>query len=532
MCRYVASAMESTAAGAATTSRKLKREAAQRRKAQARSLKLRAEEQERLQRLEIDALVEQQRVQRLERHRRKEDAEKLAREASGLGLSNSCCSQGGAQQTRSSDARQQQQQSGTGESRSSSSSSSSAVPSWPVVYKDHQQATAQDAAEQPATSQQVQQARALVDNRRKLARGPRSGNGTVGLALTQVTNFAASKSSDLALEDHRVVSTEYQAAGTQALMRVTLLAAGFVIGARGISARLIGQVTGAIIQSWTESSACRHSNSATGVPMRLFRIQGKKAVVQAAVALVEQAVAKYRELCECKRRGEFVQREHVINGVEFYYQPPPRKAFSDQLASSRTPSSSSSPSPASVAAAATSTSNCNSGSRADVPFPPHHAWLRHLQAAGASSRDGREAQPDGHGRAKQVASHASQHSLQVESSLFSVFGNGGLPLPLSIAQESAPSLKTSSLDVSTTPFDFPKYDFFREILPALPQQQQGGEHNLFGDELCMLCVERPRARGGATRLTDCGHASFCSSCVRARGHCPVCHAKLVGWGLM
>jgi hypothetical protein len=60
-------------------------------------------------------------------------------------------------------------------------------------------------------------------------------------------------------EDHRVVSTDYQAAGTQALMRVTLLAAGFVIGARGISARLIGQVTGAIVQSWTES--CRYVNS-------------------------------------------------------------------------------------------------------------------------------------------------------------------------------------------------------------------------------------------------------------------------------
>lgn len=60
----------------------------------------------------------------------------------------------------------------------------------------------------------------------------------------------------LPAEDHRVVSTDYQAAGTQALMRVTLLAAGFVIGARGISARLIGQVTGAIVQSWTES--CRY----------------------------------------------------------------------------------------------------------------------------------------------------------------------------------------------------------------------------------------------------------------------------------
>ena len=89
--------------------------------------------------------------------------------------------------------------------------------------------------------------RAAVESRRRLARGPRSGP----VADTQCVGVPM-----LPSEDHRVVSTEYQAAGTQALMRVTLLAAGFVIGARGISARLIGQVTGAIVQSWTES--CRY----------------------------------------------------------------------------------------------------------------------------------------------------------------------------------------------------------------------------------------------------------------------------------
>ncbi|GLJ31269.1 hypothetical protein SUGI_0627190 [Cryptomeria japonica] len=34
-----------------------------------------------------------------------------------------------------------------------------------------------------------------------------------------------------------------------------------------------------------------------------------------------------RALCECKSRGEFVQREHVIKGVEFFYQPPPKIAL-------------------------------------------------------------------------------------------------------------------------------------------------------------------------------------------------------------
>lgn len=82
---------------------------------------------------------------------------------------------------------------------------------------------------QRAKQAQHHSMRAAVESRRRLARGPRSGAIIDSHPL-------------LPLEDHRVVSTEYQAAGTQALMRVSLLAAGFVIGARGISARLIGQV--------------------------------------------------------------------------------------------------------------------------------------------------------------------------------------------------------------------------------------------------------------------------------------------------
>ncbi|XP_073386017.1 uncharacterized protein [Physcomitrium patens] len=200
---------------------------------------------------------------------------------------------------------------------------------------------------------QKQSMRAAVESRRRLARGPRSGS-TIADAQAGVQPMLPS-------EDHRVVSTDYQAAGTQALMRVTLLAAGFVIGARGISARLIGQVTGAIVQSWTES--CRPDS----IPIRLFRIQGKKAVVQTAVSLIEQAVAKYKDLCECKRRGEFVQREHVINGVEFYYQPPPRKAFTNND-NEHSPKAEDGPG-----------AHLNDPVATTVPFQPHQVWLQHLQ---------------------------------------------------------------------------------------------------------------------------------------------------------
>ncbi|GLJ31267.1 hypothetical protein SUGI_0627120 [Cryptomeria japonica] len=73
-------------------------------------------------------------------------------------------------------------------------------------------------------------------------------------------------------EDHKVVSTEYQrwAGGVEmeVVMKVTLLAAGFVLGPRGASAREIGQATGTLVQFRTETH-CAHP---TALPVRLFRI--------------------------------------------------------------------------------------------------------------------------------------------------------------------------------------------------------------------------------------------------------------------
>ncbi|GLJ31273.1 hypothetical protein SUGI_0627340 [Cryptomeria japonica] len=158
-------------------------------------------------------------------------------------------------------------------------------------------------------------------SRKTFARGPRSGNKSISMLV--------------GWEDHRVVSTEYLCwaggAEVEVVMKVTLLAAGFVIGARGASARQIGQATGAVVQSWTETD-CGHP---AALPVRLFCIHGNKRAVEVAVYVIEEAVAKYRALCECKSRGEFVQREHVINGVEFFYQPPRLKNSSHSLKFSR-----------------------------------------------------------------------------------------------------------------------------------------------------------------------------------------------------
>ena len=141
-------------------------------------------------------------------------------------------------------------------------------------------------------------------------------------------------------EEQRVVDAEWLPADKQsglpgAQLRVTLLAAGFVIGASGASVRELSQKTRTSIQSWTEKHSSRldgqNSPSFRGFakptnPTRVFRIRGVPSDVSLAAEIIREAVARYNELCEGKRRGEFVRRAQKVRDVEFSYQPPPKTA--------------------------------------------------------------------------------------------------------------------------------------------------------------------------------------------------------------
>ncbi|GLJ31260.1 hypothetical protein SUGI_0626960 [Cryptomeria japonica] len=52
-------------------------------------------------------------------------------------------------------------------------------------------------------------------------------------------------------------------AEVEVVMKVTLLASGFVIGTRGASVREIGEAMGAVVQSWTETD-CTHPAALPG----------------------------------------------------------------------------------------------------------------------------------------------------------------------------------------------------------------------------------------------------------------------------
>ncbi|PSC70588.1 K Homology type 1 isoform A [Micractinium conductrix] len=104
-----------------------------------------------------------------------------------------------------------------------------------------------------------------------------------------------------------------------ALLRVTLLAAGFVIGPSGASVRDICKATQTDIKSSTADPDEHCSRSC-----RVFRVEGPRNSVADAVTIICDAVDRYKELCEGKYAGQSVARAQHISGIDFFYQPPPR----------------------------------------------------------------------------------------------------------------------------------------------------------------------------------------------------------------
>lgn len=105
------------------------------------------------------------------------------------------------------------------------------------------------------------------------------------------------------------------------VLRVTLLVAGFIIGPSGKVVRRIIEESGAVISSLTEFQHNRRRRLA-----RAFFIEGSSEAVGKAFVIILHAVVRYKQLLEGTYTGKLVDRSQHIDGVEFFYQPPPKYA--------------------------------------------------------------------------------------------------------------------------------------------------------------------------------------------------------------
>ena len=112
---------------------------------------------------------------------------------------------------------------------------------------------------------------------------------------------------------------DVQCNGKGMVLRVTLLAAGFVVGPNGASIHQIEAVAGVNIRTFNlpKDAVVRRAT-------RKFHIDGAGPQVQAAVDIIHSAVQLYKFLAEGACEGKKVKRMHLLRGVLFRYEPPPR----------------------------------------------------------------------------------------------------------------------------------------------------------------------------------------------------------------
>eukprot|EP01025_Chloroclados_australasicus_P041394 TRINITY_DN4384_c0_g1_i1.p1 TRINITY_DN4384_c0_g1~~TRINITY_DN4384_c0_g1_i1.p1 ORF type:complete len:379 (+),score=15.00 TRINITY_DN4384_c0_g1_i1:295-1431(+) len=102
------------------------------------------------------------------------------------------------------------------------------------------------------------------------------------------------------------------------MLEITLLAAGFIVGSKGVSVTKIWHKTGASIRSYSSKSTQRTT--------RIFNIQGTHFQVLQTISIIVEAVDRYKELVDGKYADQVVESLQEIQGITFEYCPPPIEA--------------------------------------------------------------------------------------------------------------------------------------------------------------------------------------------------------------
>ena len=131
-----------------------------------------------------------------------------------------------------------------------------------------------------------------------------------------------------------ILAAHFSPSTRTAVLQITYLAAGFLIGEKGQSIRDMERITSTSIKSWKDRTVEGRSvrklviesvgdvgeDEDGGLGERL----GMENVAR-CLHIIKAAVMHYKDLCEGLYCGEYVEPVRVIEGVAFHYCPPPRK---------------------------------------------------------------------------------------------------------------------------------------------------------------------------------------------------------------
>eukprot|EP01025_Chloroclados_australasicus_P005237 TRINITY_DN1151_c0_g1_i2.p1 TRINITY_DN1151_c0_g1~~TRINITY_DN1151_c0_g1_i2.p1 ORF type:complete len:427 (+),score=23.17 TRINITY_DN1151_c0_g1_i2:107-1282(+) len=110
------------------------------------------------------------------------------------------------------------------------------------------------------------------------------------------------------------------------ILKITLLAAGFVIGPGGKSIDRISMVTTAQTTSWTFTQKL-HDSVLEEMELRAILISGSDSSILSSINIIQNAVNRYKNLVEASSPESVVDAVQVVDGIEFIYKPPPLRVM-------------------------------------------------------------------------------------------------------------------------------------------------------------------------------------------------------------
>eukprot|EP01024_Parvocaulis_polyphysoides_P021557 TRINITY_DN2020_c0_g4_i1.p1 TRINITY_DN2020_c0_g4~~TRINITY_DN2020_c0_g4_i1.p1 ORF type:complete len:197 (+),score=21.68 TRINITY_DN2020_c0_g4_i1:96-686(+) len=173
------------------------------------------------------------------------------------------------------------------------------------------------------TTNNMKQSDGFADHR-KLVELVRNINSACDIALYQATsqqhdlmkyNVVLPSGPRLSYEglhedEQKVINAQIMGEGV-VVIKVTLLAAGFVVGTKGRSIHQISSDTGASIKSWT----LYYNTGENQKALRAFKISGSTSSILKTMQIITTAVNRYKELTEGEFTGQSVNRDQVIEGI-------------------------------------------------------------------------------------------------------------------------------------------------------------------------------------------------------------------------
>eukprot|EP01026_Neomeris_dumetosa_P044800 TRINITY_DN3797_c0_g2_i2.p1 TRINITY_DN3797_c0_g2~~TRINITY_DN3797_c0_g2_i2.p1 ORF type:complete len:387 (+),score=1.25 TRINITY_DN3797_c0_g2_i2:143-1303(+) len=122
-----------------------------------------------------------------------------------------------------------------------------------------------------------------------------------------------------------ILSAQLSQDGLCCVLKITTLAAGFVIGQHGMTIRSLCDLNGAKSISWSQTYG--EDQIDPPLDIRVLLVKGTSNAILCTVHTICKAVQRYQDLVNGRLDARVVEADQMVDGVIFKYKPPPSTAM-------------------------------------------------------------------------------------------------------------------------------------------------------------------------------------------------------------